>query len=41
MLTGGVVAVLSGWPPQRQLGIGAAAAAVTYLLGMALDAAIG
>jgi VIT1/CCC1 family predicted Fe2+/Mn2+ transporter len=45
MLTGGVVAVLSGGPPVRralrQLAIGAAAAVATYLLGMAFDAAIG
>ena len=45
MLTGGTVAVLSGGPPLRrglrQLAIGAAAAAATYLLGMAFDAAIG
>ncbi|GEL16732.1 hypothetical protein PA7_05690 [Pseudonocardia asaccharolytica DSM 44247 = NBRC 16224] len=45
MLTGGTVALLSGGPPLRralrQLAIGAAAAAVTYLLGLALGAAIG
>ena len=45
MLTGGTVAILSGGPPLRralrQLAIGAAAAAATYLLGTAFDAAIG
>lgn len=45
MLTGGIVGVLSGWPPLRralrQLAIGAAAAVATYLLGMAFDAVIG
>lgn len=45
MLTGGAVAVLAGGPPLRralrQLAIGAAAAAVTYLLGTAFDAVIG
>lgn len=44
MLTGGIVGVLSGAPPfrraLRQLAIGAAAAAITYLLGMAFGATV-
>jgi vacuolar iron transporter family protein len=44
MLTGAIVAVLSGGPPVRralrQLAIGAAAAAATCLLGLTFDAAI-
>ncbi|GAA3722062.1 VIT1/CCC1 family predicted Fe2+/Mn2+ transporter [Spinactinospora alkalitolerans] len=45
MLTGGVVGVLSGAPPLRralrQFAIGAAAAALTYLLGLAFGATLG
>lgn len=45
MLTGATVGVLSGGPPLlralRQLGIGAGAAAVTYLLGLLFGATIG
>jgi vacuolar iron transporter family protein len=45
MLTGATVAVLSGEPPlrraMRQLAIGAAAAVVTYLLGLVFGATIG
>ncbi|MFC5994759.1 VIT1/CCC1 family protein [Pseudonocardia hispaniensis] len=45
MLTGGTVALLSGGPPLRralrQLAIGTAAAAVTYLLGLGLGAGVG
>lgn len=45
MLTGSSVGVLSGGPPLRralrQLGIGAAAAGVTYLLGLAFGLALG
>ncbi|TDQ53287.1 VIT1/CCC1 transporter family protein [Actinorugispora endophytica] len=44
MLVGGAVGVLSGAPPLRralrQLAIGAAAAAATYLLGLAFGAAV-
>ena len=43
--TGGIVGVLSGGPPLRralrQLSIGTAAAAVTYLLGLGFGAAVG
>lgn len=45
MLAGGAVAVLSGGPPLRralrQLAIGAGAAGVTYLLGLAFGATVG
>lgn len=45
MLTGGIVATVSGGPPLRralrQLAVGAGAAAATYLLGMTFDAVIG
>jgi VIT1/CCC1 family predicted Fe2+/Mn2+ transporter len=45
MATGGTVAVLSGGPPLlralRQLAIGGAAAAVTYLLGLGFGATVG
>jgi VIT1/CCC1 family predicted Fe2+/Mn2+ transporter len=45
MLTGATVAVLSGGPPLRralrQFAIGAAAAAVTYVLGVAFGATLG
>ena len=45
MIAGAIVGVLSGGPPLRralrQLAIGAAAAATTYLLGLAFDAAVG
>jgi VIT1/CCC1 family predicted Fe2+/Mn2+ transporter len=44
LLTGAIVGVLSGGPPLRrafrQLGIGAAAAAVTYLLGLLFGATV-
>lgn len=45
LLTGATVGVLSGGPPLRrglrQLGIGAAAAGTTYLLGLVVGAALG
>ena len=45
MLTGGIVAVLSGGPPLRralrQLAIGTVAATATLLLGLAFDTAVG
>jgi VIT1/CCC1 family predicted Fe2+/Mn2+ transporter len=45
MLTGGIVAVLSGGPPlrraMRQFTIGAIPTAVTFLLGLAFEKAIG
>ena len=45
LLTGAVVGMLSGGPPLargfRQLGVGAAAAVVTYGLGTAFGAALG
>jgi VIT1/CCC1 family predicted Fe2+/Mn2+ transporter len=45
MLTGAIVGVLSGGPPLRralrQLAIGAAAAAVTYAVGMLFGATVG
>jgi vacuolar iron transporter family protein len=45
MATGGTVGVLSGGPPLRralrQLAIGTAAAAVTYLLGLGFGATVG